>query len=460
MKAIRDPQGALGRGLAAVRQRFHVPEGFPAEVLEAAEQAVRRAPTEHVDLTGWPFVTLDPATSTDLDQAFHLERSGDDIIVHYAIADVAWFVQWGDAVDTEAWGRGATLYLPDGRAPLYPSIIGEAAASLLPDGPRPAVVFHTRVAGDGVARLDGVTRAIVRSRAKLAYDRVRADELPADFDEVARRVQAAEIARGAARVDPPEQEVVSQGGGRYALSFRARVPSEGSNAALSLATNMAVADALFAANTGLFRVMPEPDSRAVKRLRHTARAWDIEWPDTVSLAERERHLDPSHPREAAFMLAIRRAGGGARYEPFRAGTDPWHAAVAARYCHATAPLRRLADRATIEAARAVTDGRPVPDEVADAIERLPAVMQRADQQAGQVERAVFDLAEAVMLSGDVGRTFAAVVTDVDDRGARIQLRDHAVVTRVEARGVEPGDELRVRLLTADVGNGTQFERVA
>lgn len=461
MKAIRDPEGALARGLASVRERFHVPASFPPDVLAAADRAVRRRPSEHADLTAWPFVTLDPASSTDLDQAFHLERSGDDIVVHYAIADVAWFVQWGDAVDAEAWRRGTTLYLPDGRAPLYPPVIGEHAASLLPDGPRPAVVFHTRVAGDGSVRLDGVTRAIVRSTAKLAYDRVRADELPADFDEVARRVQAAEASRGAARVDPPEQEVVAQGDGRYTLVFRARVASEDRNAALSLATNMAVADALYAAGTGLFRVMPEPDARAVRRLRHTARAWSIDWPDGESLASLERRLDGANPREAALMLAVRRAGGGARYEPFRPGDAPWHAAVAARYCHATAPLRRLADRATIEAVRAVADGRDVPAEVIDAIERLPAVMQRADQRGAQIERAVLDLAETVMLAGDVGRTFAAVVTDVDDRGARIQLRDEAVVTRVAARGVEPGDDVRVRLTAADVEAGSiAFERVA
>ena len=50
-----------------------------------------RAPT-HVDRTDRPFVTLDPAGSTDLDQAFAIERAGADVVLHYAIADVGWFV--------------------------------------------------------------------------------------------------------------------------------------------------------------------------------------------------------------------------------------------------------------------------------------------------------------------------------------------------------------------------------
>ncbi|TXI10445.1 MAG: RNB domain-containing ribonuclease, partial [Novosphingobium sp.] len=74
MKAIHDPSGALASGLAAIRQQFQVPEGFPPEVLAAAELAAAKAlGPEHEDRTDEPFVTLDPATSTDLDQAFHIE---------------------------------------------------------------------------------------------------------------------------------------------------------------------------------------------------------------------------------------------------------------------------------------------------------------------------------------------------------------------------------------------------
>src|SRR5687768_497230 len=116
MKAIADPDDALGRGLASIRSQFQVPETFPESVLAAAEEASRRVPTRHVDRTNWPFVALDPASSTDLDQAFVIERSGSDLLLQYAIADVAWFVEDGDPIDREAWRRGTTQYLPDGKA--------------------------------------------------------------------------------------------------------------------------------------------------------------------------------------------------------------------------------------------------------------------------------------------------------------------------------------------------------
>ncbi|MDP2292535.1 MAG: RNB domain-containing ribonuclease [Actinomycetota bacterium] len=462
MRSLIDHTHALDAGLAAIRRQYKVPEGFSSAVLAAADEAARREPTAHVDRTDWPFVTLDPAGSTDLDQAFTITRAGagDDLILHYAIADVGWFVQPGDALDLEAWDRGVTLYLPDGKAALYPPALAEGAASLLPDGPRPAVVFHVRVATDGAATLDGAERAVIHSRAKLAYDSVTAADLPLEFDEFSRRVQAAEVARGAGRVDPPEQ-LVERADGGYQLLFRPRLPSEDRNAAMSLAANIAVAAAMLQARTGLFRVMAEPDERAVRRLRHTARAFGLHWPDEQPLEQYVRTLDGTRPADGAFMLAVRRAGGGADYLPFQEGVTPWHAAMAATYAHATAPLRRLADRYVIDATLAIANGSQVPDHATEAFTRLPATMDKADSVSSSIDRAVVDLAEAVILHGREGESFTAVVTDDDPDTTRIALREVAVLSKVKAHGVRPGDELRVKLVAVDVDRrAVEFQRVS
>ncbi|HEX4694227.1 RNB domain-containing ribonuclease [Sphingomonas sp.] len=461
MKAMVDPGNALGRGLAAIRTQFQVPDAFPPAVLAAADEAARRAPTAHADRTAMRFVTLDPASSTDLDQAFAIETAGADLLLHYAIADVAWFVDDGGAIDAEAWTRGETLYLPDGKAPLYPPVLSQGAASLLPDGPRPAVVFAVRVAPDGSVKLDGVERAVIRSAAKLAYETATDAELPPGFAELANRIQAAEDRRGAARVDPPQQEVDAVDGGGYELAFRPYSLAEQRNAALSLATNLAVADAMEAHHTGLFRVMAAPDERAVARLRHTATAFGLDWPADATLDQFEKTLDANDRKQAAIMLAIRRAGQGASYVPYKEGVVPWHSAMAATYAHATAPLRRLADRYVVRAALAIANGEAVPTAVTDAFAKLPPVMARADSLGGRIDRSVIDLAETVLLEGKEGTVFDAIVTDLDERGARIQLRDLPVVARVDTHNVAPGDPLRVRLTTVDpVARALRFERVS
>jgi exoribonuclease R len=460
MRVPRRVDRALDAGLERIREQLQVPAGFPPDVALAAVEAARRQPgREHVDRTGRPFLTLDPAASTDLDQAFALERAGGDVVLHYAIADVGFFVRPGDPLDEEAWRRGLTLYLPDERARLYPAALSEGAASLLPDGPRPAVVLTVRIDHDGEARLDAVERALVLSRAKLGYETVRPEDLPAEFGELARRIVAAENRRGAPRVEFPEQ-VLERVDGRWELRFASRLDSEDDNAAMSLAANLAVAAALFAAETGLFRVMGEPDERALRRLRHSAQAFGLDWPERTTLGEFQRGLPNDDPRTAAFLIAARRASGGASYEPYRSGTRPWHSAMAATYAHATAPLRRLADRYVLEAALAVAGGRAVPEDVAAAFDRLPAVMERSESREGQVEAAVLDLAEAVLLAGRVGELFDAVVVDEDSRGPLIQLTDPAVLARVEAHRVDPGDAIRVRLTGVDVDSRrVQFTRV-
>jgi exoribonuclease R len=420
--------------------------------------------SDHVDRTEIPFITLDPASSIDLDQALWIEPpngSDADLILHYAIADVGWFVRPGDPLDIEAFQRGVTVYMPDRRATLYPSILSEGAASLLPDADRPAVVFTVRVPPDGSSILDGVQRALVRNHAKLAYDSVTADELPDGFAELYRRIDAAEQRRGAERVEFPEQVVERSPEGHYQVVFRPRLASEEQNAAMSLATNLAVADTLFAAETGLFRVMPEVDERRLKRLRHTAKAFGLDWPSEQSLDEFEHRLDRADPRASAFLMAIRRAAGGASFERYREGVKPWHSAMAAMYAQATAPLRRLQDRYVIEAALAVTNGQPVPDEIEQAFEQLPTAMAHGEQRANRVEREALELAEAVALSGREGQVFDAVVVDESDRGVDIQIVEPAVLARISARHVDPGDLIRVRLVNADtIAGEVSFERVA
>ena len=142
---------------------------------------------------------------------------------------------------------------------LYPAALSEGAASLLPDGPRPAVVFTVRVDPDGEVHLDGVERSSCSAAPSWPTTR-STRERSRGFAELSRRIALAEDRRGAPRVEFPEQELTHTGQG-WTLRFEPRLASEDHNAGMSLATNLAVADALLAARTGLFRVMADvPDS--------------------------------------------------------------------------------------------------------------------------------------------------------------------------------------------------------
>ena len=101
----------------------------------------------------------------------------------------------------------------------------------------------------------------------------------------------------------------------------------------------------------------------------------------------------------------------------------------------------------IEAALEIANGGEVDANLQTIFGQLPAVMARADDRAAQIDRAVLDLAEAIMLQGCEGKRFDAVVTDIDERGARIQLSDPAVIGRIDAKDTMPGDQIQVRTST-------------
>jgi exoribonuclease R len=71
-----------------------------------------------------------------------------------------------------------------------------------------------------------------------------------------------------------------------------------------------------------------------------------------------------------------------------------------------------------------------------------------------VERAAIDLAEAAILAGREGESFAAMITDQAENGARIQLCDAPVVARLQAPGLLPGTRLAVRLASVDLARRT------
>jgi exoribonuclease R len=109
----------------------------------------------------------------------------------------------------------------------------------------------------------------------------------------------------------------------------------------------------------------------------------------------------------------------------------------------------------------VVNGHPVPDEIEAAFQRLPRTMSQGDQRANRAEREALDLAEAVVLAGREGEIFDAVVVDESDRGVEVQILDPAVLVRLTARRVDPGDDIRVRLVVADPERRVvEFERVS
>jgi exoribonuclease R len=458
-----------------IRSEFDVPDDFPPAVLEEAEGVAARGPVildgaasgERIDARDVPFVTIDPEGSRDLDQAFHAERRDGGFRVRYAIADVASFVAPGGAIETESFARGVTVYMPDGRAPQLPNVIGEGVASLLPDQERPALLWTIDLDGDGVSVARRLERATVRSRRALTYvgaqrelDRGGADELLVLLREIGELRLGLEDQRGGVSLDLPTQEVVASPTGGFDLRYEAPLLVERWNAQISILAGIEAAKIMVEAGVGIVRTVPEPREEFLARLWRTAEALHVAWPAGTRWSDVVRGLDRSKPGDAAFLIQAAHALRGSGYALIdKAAAPPIHAGIGSVYAHVTAPLRRLADRFANEIVLSHCAGAQPPGWAVAKLPELVKTMEESTGREARIEHAVIDAVECAVLAGHVGERFDATVVDEHDHGVVVQIPDPAVVAPLAA-GRPLGARVGVVLKAVDpVARRIQLEPV-
>lgn len=502
---VHEHTNALEEALGALRTELELPGPYPEEAVSDAEAAVARLRLPDYDLTAVEFVTIDPASSTDLDQALFIEADdGGGYHVLYAIADVPAFVRPGGPLDAETRHRGQTFYAPDGRIPLHPEVISEGAGSLLPEQECPAFVWDFRLDAAAEVTSVGVRRARIRSRAKLSYKGAQADldagtALPVLrlLKEVGLKRVGLERARNGASLNMPDQEIVQLPDGGYRIAAAPQLPVEDWNAQISLMTGMAAAGMMLDAQVGILRTMPAPDERSLHHFRLQTEALGKPWDGEVGYGEYLRTLDPTDPRQLAIMHSAGMLFRGAAYTAFDGSVpeDAVQSAIGAAYAHTTAPLRRLVDRFVLVTCEALSNGRPVPDWVREALPSLPEIMAGSDQLASRMERMALDTVEAALLVNHIGQEFDAIVISGSkpqkdngnggngnsaNGGSRngngrigngkngngnggsgiIQIAEPAVTARC-AGELESGTKVRVRLLSSDIAaREVHFELVS
>jgi exoribonuclease R len=485
----------LAEALAALRTELELPGDYPEEALREASEAVEKHVLPSLDLTHVPFVTIDPASSTDLDQALFIEREGSGYRVSYAISDVPSFVRPGGPLDVETRQRGQTFYAPDGRIPLHPEIISEQAGSLLANQDCAAFVWEFELDSAAEVRDVAVRRARVRSRAKLNYRSVQA-ELDAGtaspvlqlLREVGLKRVELERKRDGASLNMPDQEIVQISDGGYRIVAAPPLPVEDWNAQISLMTGMAAAQLMLDGKVGILRTMPEPDERSLLHFKRQTAALGKPWDGEASYGEYLRTLDAGEPRQLAILHSAGLLFRGAGYTPFD-GSVPENvnqSAIGAPYAHTTAPLRRLIDRFVLVICEALSNGFEIPAWARNALPTLPEIMAASDQLAARMERLALNTVEAALLVNHIGQEFEAVVisgskparnngngdpgnsngengNDANDRNGNgkngngrgpygvIQIAEPAVTARCDGE-LEPGTKVRVKLLKSDIGS--------
>ncbi|HVZ20321.1 MAG TPA: RNB domain-containing ribonuclease [Vicinamibacterales bacterium] len=465
----------------AMRDRGFEPD-FPPEALRQVQQPpAPPRPADGVrDLRGLLWASIDNDSSRDLDQlsvAQPLPDGATAMLV--AVADVDALVPARSPVDGHAAANTTSVYTAAEVFPMLPPQLSTDRSSLGQGDDRLAIVITLEVADDGHVRASAISRALVRNRAKLAYDSTGAwlegsgpmppavAAVPGLADNLRQQDTTAQAMRqrrhacGALTLETAEARPVFDGEMLRDLAI------EHSNAAKDL-----IEDLMIAANTAIARFLQERGSPAIRRVVREPKRWGRivavaaesgtrlpDRPDAKAMETWLMHQRAAAPdRFADLSLTVVKLLGRGEYvvEPPPSG----HFGLAVHdYTHATAPNRRFADLVTQRLVKAALADGPPPYDTTALVALAQHCTEREDA-ANRVERQVGKSAAALLLSRRIGETFDAMVTGVTPQGTWVRLRHPLVEGRLEHDGVDVGDRLKVRLVSTDVPRGyIDFQRV-
>src|SRR5690242_19535775 len=448
---VKERLGSLATEKAVSLIAIHshdIPQAFSPSALREAEDAKPAELKGREDWRDLPLVTIDPPDAKDHDDAVHAAPDPDPAnkggyIVHVAIADVAFYVRPGSALDRDALTRGNSVYFPDRVVPMLPERISNDLCSLVPGEARGALAVRMVIGPDGRKRSHSFHRVLMRSAAKLNYAQAQAaiDGRPDDatgplLDPVLKPLYAAYAAVRRARderdpldLDLPERKILLKADGTVdRVTVPERLDAHRLIEEFMILANVAAAEMLEKKALPLiYRVHDEPTVEKVHALQEFLRTLDLPLakggPLRPSLFNRELANVEGEDYEAVVNEVILRSQAQAEYSAENYGHFGLNLR---RYAHFTSPIRRYADlivhRALIRGL-GLGEGALPEDASLDELNEVAAQISATERRAMKAERETVDRLIAHHLADRVGATFQGRISGVTRAGLFVKLED-------------------------------------
>jgi ribonuclease R len=425
-----------------------IPHVFPDEVLEEAEAAKPVNPGgKREDWRKLPLLTIDPPDAKDHDDAVHAEPDPDisnpgGHILTVAIADVAYYVRPGSALDREALKRGNSVYFPDRVVPMLPERISNDLCSLREDEDRPALAVRMIFGANGQKRSHTFHRITMRSAAKLSYVQAQAaiDGAPDDvtgplLEPILKPLwnayaclQKGRHNRGPLELDLPERKIILDSEGMVdRIMVPARLDAHKLIEECMIQANVAAAETLEAKRQLLvYRVHDSPSMEKEEALREFLKTIEISLAQGAQLRPSAFNviLDKVKDTDHAALVneVILRSQARAEYAPENYGHFGLNLL---RYAHFTSPIRRYADlivhRALIKALGLGDGSDGLPDMTLDQLREVAGLVSIAERRAVGAERDTVDRLIALYLADSIGEVFDGRVAGLSSGGMFVSL---------------------------------------
>jgi ribonuclease R len=448
---VKERLGSLASEKAVSLIAIHaheIPQAFSPAALREAEEAKPATLAGREDWRDVPLVTIDPPDAKDHDDAVHAEPDPDPnnkggYILNVAIADVAFYVRPGSALDRDALTRGNSVYFPDRVVPMLPERISNDLCSLVPGEPRGALAVRMVIGADGRKRSHSFHRILMRSAAKLSYAQAQAaiDGRPDDvtgplLDPILKPLYAAYATVKLARderdpldLDLPERKILLKPDGTVdRVVVPERLDAHKLIEEFMILANVAAAEMLEKKALPLiYRVHDEPTLEKVHNLQEFLKTLDLPFAKSGALRpalfNRVLAQVKGHDSEPLVNEVVLRSQAQAEYSAENYGHFGLNLR---RYAHFTSPIRRYADlvvhRALIRGL-GLGEGALPPTETIETLSEVAAQISVTERRAMKAERETADRLIAHFLADRIGATFQGRISGVTRAGLFVKLTD-------------------------------------
>ncbi|MGH7242183.1 MAG: ribonuclease R family protein [Phycisphaerales bacterium] len=491
----------------AVIAAFDLPGEFPEECNDQAREVTvsydermaefLKSGASSFDKEGWGgradltqefIITIDPPDAKDYDDAISIRKLPDggwEVAVH--IADVAYFIPPGSAIDEEAKDRCNSVYLPRRVIPMIPELLSNGICSLQEGVHRFCKSAYMTYDKTGVVRSEGVQNTLIKSAKRLTYleaqalidgdfteARRHAKTLPKYTDQLletlqemntcAKAIEGRRNRQGMISLELPEVVLIYDDNGHVIDAEREDQAYTHKLIEMFMVEANEVLARLFEKMDVplLRRTHPDPTPGDVDGLRKAAMVAGFKIPKNPTREELQSLLNATRgtPASRAVHMAVLRTMSKAEYSPALIG----HFALAsAAYAHFTSPIRRYADltvhRALAEYLRQTQNAtnRPKTDGERKALgrklrdsdmcpdqETLLQIGRHAtmrEENAESAERSLRQFLVLQLLEKHVGENFKGVITGVSPKGVFVQIDKYLAEGFVKKEDL-PGDVTR------------------
>ena len=412
--------------------RYEIPTEFSEEVLAYAASC-RSSEEGREDLTGLPILSIDDASTQDMDDALSAERTADGYRIGVHITDVADLVPRDSVLDLAARERMSSLYLPDRHVPMLPANLSQGHCALLEGERRCAISFLFALSSDFELLESRIVPSVIVNRARLSYDEANRllGTIEQPYAEVLQILNQAVDVFYQRRID---QGAVDLERGEVAIKVDGKKRIRIVNRDTSTRSEHIVSELMILANWTAAAYLNGRDMPAIFRTQPEADLGDLEQAE----------------RDPVWRFQVLR-----RMKPLELSlkSSPHATLGVDTYCQVTSPIRRYADLVHQRQLRmALADGSPAYD-ADEMMDELSALERSRILNKIQARREWYWLLKYLEQRKDV--RIRAIVLETRERNVLVEFPDFGsrMAVKVEGRP-SPGEEIVLSPVAIDPWSGT------